>query len=183
MKKIALIVGHTARHQGAMNTAKGMGEYGFNNRLAKKISTLLSEAGLDPIIVYRKSYTGLPAKVNLTKADIAISLHCNAFNKKVSGCEVLHFIGSKTGFLLASCMQKAILGVLGNNDRGLKGIAYEYKGSKGDRGGWLVQKTKMPCVITEPFFIDNNEELDNALTKIDLLAKAYVDGIKRYISF
>ncbi|MDY7034072.1 MAG: N-acetylmuramoyl-L-alanine amidase, partial [Thermodesulfobacteriota bacterium] len=62
--------------------------------------------------------------------------------------------------------------VLGLKNRGLKPKTAE------DRGGYLLRNTIAACVIAEPFFIDNNEDLKTAIDKRDLLVKAYANGIE-----
>lgn len=182
MTKIALIVGHSKKDGGAVNLEKNINEFSFNDDLAKILFDKLTLKGHNPVIVYRESYSGLPAKVNATNADVALSLHCNAFNKQADGCEVLYYHKSTKGAKLAQHLVTSIVGMLGNPNRGIKPIAYEYVGSKGDRGGWIVEKTKMPCVIVEPFFIDYTPTLIYAMANKDALAQAYVDGLLEYLN-
>ena len=174
MKRIGIIVGHEPTKSGATSGTES--EYSFNNKLAPQIATQLMLAGdFEPVIIYRAhGYNELPKEVNKTGVDIAISLHCNAFNTKTSGCEVLYYGTSSNSRKLASALQHTLVVALGNKSRGAKGI------TAGDRGGSLLQKTSMPCVISEAFFIDNQEELANANKKLDKLAKAYADAVKAY---
>ena len=60
---------------------------------------------ITPKVVYRTTYAKLPRDVNMLAPDIAISLHCNAFDKKEHGSEVLYYKGSKKGELLARYLQ------------------------------------------------------------------------------
>lgn len=60
---------------------------------------------------------------------------------------------------------------LGINDRGIKPKTAE------DRGGFLLRYTSMPCLIAEPFFIDNDEDLAKANSNRDELVQAYADAI------
>jgi len=181
MIKIALIVGHSETSQGATNKTCGTSEFEFNKPLAIKIADLLYQNGVAVDIVYREgTYTGLPGLVNLTDASIAISLHCNAFNKKQNGTETLHYVKSKNGKRLAGLLQYEIVKCLGLKDRGLKPCQAKHKGKAGDRGGYLLKYTNMPCVITEPFFIDCDKSLNLAQSKFDELAQAYVNAIIKY---
>lgn len=182
MKKIALIIGHSETSQGAVNSNSGMTEFLFNEPLAHLVATKLITAGYEPLVIYRgESYSSLPGDVNKTGADIAVSLHCNAFNKESNGTETLYFKGSQKGFLLASCIQEQIVKCLGLKDRGIKPCKYKYVGKAGDRGGYLLEKTAMPCVIVELFFIDSDTSLELASLKIDELAQAYTKGIQNFI--
>ncbi len=181
MKKVALIIGHNEASQGASNKNSGVSEFMFNETLAMKIADLLVASGIRPFVVYRDgTYEELPAHVNLTEADIAISLHCNAFNKKQNGSETLYYVKSKNGKRLAGLIQNEIVKCLRLHDRGLKPCNVAHEGKAGDRGGHLLKYTDMPCAIAEPFFIDCDKSLALAQNKIDELAKAYVSAIIRY---
>lgn len=180
MITVGLIVGHKPTSKGAGNKAKGMYEFDINNKLASLVSEKLIEKGYDPIIIYRDTYSGLPDKVNRINPDIAISLHCNAFNTQASGSEVLYYEGSVKGEQLAKLLQTAIVDVMGESDRGVKPISYSHVGKAGDRGGYLVAKTTMPTVIVEPFFIDNTDSLTKAQKLMDELALAYTRAIDNY---
>lgn len=177
--KVALIVGHSRSSQGASNP-NGMTEFQFNEALAHSIAPALTQMGLDCELVYRKTYQQLPYDVNETDANIAISLHCNAFNKQVSGSEVLYYHTSSNGLKLAEYINEQIVFVLGLNNRGTKPIQGAHMGRAGDRGGHLLKHTYMPCVILEPFFIDNDSDLKLALDKFDELAKGIAKGIYEY---
>lgn len=181
MKKIALIIGHSETSQGASNKNTGVTEFMFNEPFSMLIADLLIEKGFAVNVIYRDgTYSELPELVNLTEADIAISLHCNAFNKKQNGTETLHYIKSKNGKRLAGLLQHEIVQCLGLHDRGLKPCQAKHQGKAGDRGGYLLKHTSMPCVITEPFFIDCDESLALANRKSPELAQAFVNAIIKY---
>lgn len=180
MKQVGLIVGHKPTSKGAGSIEKGIYEFDFNSQLASLIAERLIIKGFNPIIIYRDTYSGLPDKVNEINPDIAISLHCNAFNGKASGSEVLYHHTSKKGKQLAQLLQSEIVRVMSESDRGIKPIDYDHKGNQGDRGGWLVEKTSMPVVIAEPFFIDNFASLNKALTRMKFLAEAYAVAVDNY---
>lgn len=180
MKKIALIVGHSQAKQGASND-DGMTEYLFNDELAQMIAPILLERGYEPLIVYRQaSLRELVVAVNNTGADMALSLHCNAFNKKASGSEVLHYAGSANGERLARCINMNVLDALELPDRGLRPVDVAHQGRAGDRGGYLCFKTMMPTVILEPFFIDNDSDLARATENKFALAQAIARGAIEY---
>lgn len=182
MKKVALIIGHSAKSQGATNKNYGTSEFQFNGPLAHSVAEKLILEGCEPIIIYRDcSYSALPGKVNKTEADIAVSFHCNAFNEESNGSETLYYKLSSKGYLLASCIQEQIVKCLGLKDRGLKPCVASHKGKAGDRGGLLLKGTSMPCVIVEPFFIDSDASLELANHKFEDLAEAYTKGIVNYL--
>ena len=177
MQKVALVIGHSTIKQGAMNKSRGISEFNFNNRLARAIKDKVTGAKVE--LVYREgSYSALPGQINKLKPDFIISLHCNAFNEKIRGAETLYFKGSKKGSKLASLLQKKVFEALGIKNRGTKPKVGTHEGRAGDRGGHLLQNTNAPCIIAEPFFIDNNLDLSNAERKFSLLVDAYVNAIE-----
>ncbi len=180
MKTVCIVVGHTPQKSGAYNDNHELSEFDFNNKIAPELAKELRILGLRPIIVYRDTYTNLPAHVNETQADICLSLHCNAFDDDPHGSEVLYYHSSIKGKALAEMLLEPIVDVLGVRNRGIRPIDYDYQGKAGDRGGWLVEKSKMVCVIVEPFFIDADQSLELALSKQTELVKAIATGTKRF---
>jgi N-acetylmuramoyl-L-alanine amidase len=83
---------------------------------------------------------------------------------------VLHYRGSELGYRFASILQGHLLATLGLRNRGLKAVGLE------GRGGYLLAHTEAPCLIAEPFFIDNDADLAVAIGA-DALADAYVRAI------
>ncbi len=126
--------------------------------------------------VYRRTYQALPSDINELNPDFIISLHCNAFNQEASGCEMLYYHRSAKGKMMAAILQNDIRSVLNNNDRGIKAKSAE------DRGGFLLKYTNAPCVIAEPFFIDNNHELANAQDKYQQMVAAFAQSIESIAS-
>ncbi len=103
----------------------------------------------------------------LSSPDFIISLHCNAYNKQVSGTEVLYYHRSTKGKQAASILQAKLIEALSLPARGIKARTTE------DRGGYLLKYTAAPCIISEPFFIDNDDDLKVATEKRDRLVSAY----------
>lgn len=168
--KIALSIGHSESEQGAVNQTFGITEFMYNSGLAKLIQKELIKLGHDVDLVWRKELKDLPKQINSTNADICVELHCNAYNKIVSGSEVLHYPESPNGLALAEFIQEAIVDVLDLRDRGIKGSEREL----------ILRKTKMPCVIVEPFFIDNDMDMIIGNEHKKDLALAIASGIHEY---
>ena len=161
--KVALVVGHSVNSKGATNKKYNDSEFNFNKILAEQIKNTfdVSNSADSLEIVYRgdsdNGYTQLPYKINKLDVDLVISLHCNAFNTKVSGCEMLYYHKSIKGKEIAKIFQNTLVNTLGNKNRGIKPKNSE------DKGGHLLKNTNAPCIIVEPFFIDNDEDYLNAL--------------------
>ncbi len=168
-KLCALVIGHKKRSPGAVNESSGLTEFAFNDDLARRIEERTVSALIQRI--YRRTYAELPGDINALGPDFIVSLHCNAFDKSASGTETLYYHRSSTGKAMAEILQKHLVAALGLKDRGVKPKSSE------DRGGSLLKQAEAPCVIVEPFFIDNDADLKEAQTRIDALAGAYAAAI------
>lgn len=173
--RVGVVVGHSVKDPGAVN-ANGRTEFEFNSELAYMVSVELLKRDMDPVIIWRdRAYSAMPEKVNSFDVDFSIELHCNAFNTKASGSEVLFFNGSSNGCKLATFIQEEVVDVLGLPDRGAKGI------NRDDRGGLMLVKTVKPHVIIEPLFIDNVDDLTTGERLKTNMAAAIAKGCSRLI--
>lgn len=168
-KLCALVIGHKKGSPGAVNIKANLSEFDFNNNLAGIIEEQVRQIAVK--LVYRKTYTELPGDINALEPDVVISLHCNAFNRQASGTETLYYEKSVKGRQVAATIQRHLVNQLGLQDRGITA-----KGTE-DRGGYLLRYTKAPCVIAEPFFIDNDADLAVARKNLNGLALAYARAI------
>ena len=168
-KLCALVIGHKKSSPGASNNKSGLNEFDFNEKLAILIEKKAQKTQIQRI--YRRTYQELPNDINVLDPHFVVSLHCNAFNGRTSGTEVLYYHRSKLGESIAKVLQRHLVTFLGLRDRGIKEKTAE------DRGGYLLRYTKAPCVIAEPFFIDNNQDLAKAQENLEGLAGAYASAI------
>jgi N-acetylmuramoyl-L-alanine amidase len=168
-KLCALVIGHKKSSPGAVNARSNLSEFDFNDNLAIQIEKKVQKSKVQRI--YRRTYKELPGDINDLGPDFIVSLHCNAFNEKASGTEVLYYHKSEDGRKMAEFLLRHLLKCLDLTDRGVKPKTSE------DRGGYLLRYTRAPCVIAEPFFIDNDEDLDKAQNNLDELAAAYAAAI------
>lgn len=174
-KKICVIIGHGGNDCGAVNPTNKGTELAYNEKLAPRVADILTINGYKADI-YNRGYRKVEdiAHLNRQKYDLIISLHCNSYDSKVSGTEMLFWHKSKNSEKLAECLQKEIVGVFQLNDRKIKPI------KKGDRGWYLLYSTNAPCVILEPFFIDNDSDYHLGLERQESYANAIVKGINKY---
>ncbi len=170
-KLCALVIGHKKRSPGATNANANLSEFDFNEDLALRIEKRVQNVEVQRI--YRRTYKELPDDINALGPDFIVSLHCNAFNKKASGSEVLYYHRSEKGRKIAEILLGHLVKHLKLPDRGIKPKSAE------DRGGPLLRYTKAPCVIAEPFFIDNDEDLARAQEDLYGLAGAYTTAIDK----
>ena len=171
-KLCALVIGHKKSSPGAVNERAGLTEFDFNEELAIRIEKKVKKTEVQRI--YRRTYKELPDDINTLDPDFIVSLHCNAFNGRASGTEVLYYHKSEEGKKMAEILLNHLVEHLKLPNRGIKPKTAE------DRGGPLLRYTKAPCVIAEPFFIDNDSDLSRAQEDedIDELAVAYAKAIE-----
>ena len=168
-KLCALVIGHKKNSPGAKNKNSNLMEFDFNEALALSIEKKVKNVEIQR--VYRRTYNQLPDDINALKPDFIVSLHCNAYDAKASGTEVLYYHKSKKSKKIAKLLQKRLVNNLKLADRGVKPKSSE------DRGGYLLRYTNAPCIISEPFFIDNDDDLAKAKKKIKGLTSAYAKAI------
>ena len=179
--KVAIVVGHSKDRQGAANPDTGMAEYTFNYKVAQDIVSRLNNDeshSVEGVVVLRETtLRELPGKVNATGAVLCLSLHCNAFNRTARGCETLYYHTSKGGLAFAKTVQHELMELLNTKDRGIKPKSSE------DRGGYMLRETNMPCVIAEPFFIDEDQDYNMGMQYREdgQLAEAYTNAILNMI--
>ena len=116
--------------------------------------------------------------VNNNKCDLAIALHFNAFNEKVSGVEVLYSdvapgYNKNTTLKFADILLNQLIKDTGMVNRGLK---------KTNSGVGIIKRTKFPTVLSENGFIDHPTEYlwakdDN---KLNILAESHCKAVCEY---
>lgn len=166
--KIALIPGHgPAIDKGAENH-DGTTELEWNRDLVHRIAVHIGHRGEAVIVNRVKERLSPVSEINATGADVAVEFHLNSSNGKASGTEMIYI--SKAGQKLGRKLQAAAVGVLKLPDRGVK---TPFAG----RGGYFLTKTRMPAVIVESGFIDNDNDLLVLNARKEELARAYADAL------
>ena len=173
--KIAIVVGHNARAQGAVRVTDRVSEYVWNSDLAERI------ARLDPasVRVFKRTpgsgeISRVYGQVAAWGADCAVELHFNAFHDpSAHGCETLHGAAAASRDL-AALLQRHMLGALGNRDRGL------IRRTSGG-GSTAVNQRAQPVALVEPYFGSNPGECRLADERKDALARAILNGARAYL--
>ena len=140
------------------------------------IKELKAKGFIVETIIQEKNFSELPARINSINPDLILSIHSNCANGKASGTEVLYWKTSKKSKNLAQSIQNALVRVLKLPDRGIQPLGYT------DRGNALVRLTNAPCVILEPFFIDNPKDLATARQNLQGMARGIADSVKDWVS-
>ena len=169
--KIALVIGHNSRAQGAVRVTDGRSEYDWNSDLAgmirdhdpARIKIFTRQAGLG----YSREIDRVYRECDMWGATCTIELHFNASaSLSARGCLMLSS-GSKGSMALANALQRHCLSVMENPDRGVV-----VRGRK-DRGGRSLWQGKAPAVLTEPYFGSNRADCMRADANMDQLAEAH----------
>lgn len=179
MTKIAIVVGHNSKAQGAVRVLDGRTEFDWNNELAALIQSH------DPanIRVFRREAGGgysaeidrVYKQVDAWGADVSMELHFNAsVNPKANGGETLSS-GTNGSMALAKQVRTRLTKVLGNTDRGIKIVG------RHDRGGRSLWQGRAPAILTEPYFGSNPSECLTAQMHMDEMAEAYYRGALAFL--
>src|SRR5699024_7996812 len=153
----------------------GLREKDITLAITKKVGNILERHGVKVFYTRTNDKTvsleERTKRANRNKADIFVSIHTNAFDKKsAKGLETYHFPGSKNGRKLANCIQKRIKETgLYNSDRGVKTARF-----------WVLRKTTMPSALTEMAFITNAQDAKLLRNKQSQFATAIAKGILDY---
>ncbi len=160
MKKIALVVGHRSRSQGAYGNA-GHSEWSFYNDLVEEVIHAAKGMNVELKIFHRKEnghgYTQrmkhLHQEIDAWGGNISISCHFNASSHaSANGHEVLHCASSHTSAKYARIMNDIFTRHLPNRSRGIK------KRTKKQRGGGFLCRGRSYCILIEPFFASNQSD-------------------------
>ena len=171
MKVIVIDPGHGGRDPGAVGPG-GTKEADVNlaiahlgkSRLERDFTVFMTRQNDETVTLNTRS-----AFANAKRADLFISIHCNAATNPLANGTETYYI-SKDGARLAKGIHERLVD-LGLRDRGIKQETYA-----------VLRKTKMPAVLVEAAFISNPEEemrlgLIRFLTDV---ADAICDGVYDY---
>lgn len=175
--KIALVVGHNARAQGAVRVTDKRTEYDWNGMLAQAIHDIDPDAVR---IFHRKPEGGYSseirrvyAEVDAWGADCSLELHFNAFRESSTGCETLSS-GTAGSMVLAGLVQRYTLDAMPMADRGIKVVR------RGDRGGLSLWSGRAPAILTEPYFGSNPRDCNVADDHFAMLAEATYQAAREF---
>lgn len=175
-KIICVDAGHGGKDPGACSN--GVQEKEIALKIALKVKELLLMNNLD-VVMTRESdrydtVNEKARKANLAKADLFISIHCNAAEEpNANGTETLSYDLTGKSFQLAKCVQQELTNICQRRNRGVK--------ERKDLA--VLNSTQMPAILVETAFISNEEER-KLLQKEDFqnkLAVAIVKGICDYL--
>lgn len=170
-KKIALVIGHNSKAQGAIRITDKRTEYDFNEQLARAIMAVSPQhfkifkrtAGAGEIARCYGQISGLEFGGTL-------ELHFNSHgNTTATGTETLTS-GTTKSLRFAKAVQAAMVGALGLRDRGL--ITMGKDAPAGSRGKASLWAGVPPAILIEPFFGSNPSDCAAADRHFNALARA-----------
>ena len=172
MVKVFLSAGHGGSDPGAV--AYGLKEKDINLTIMTSCKEVLEKHGVEAVCSRLKDendpVTQEVIEANASGAVVAVSFHTNAGGG--DGSETFCKMTSENGQRLALLCEKYVK-ELGQNSRGVK------DGS----GLYFIRKTKMPAVLCECAFVDNNKDNDIIDTAAEQKAfgVAYAKAILEYL--
>lgn len=167
-KKIAIIVGHGSGDPGA-TAFDGSAEFDYNRTVAKLIQ-MATIPGKEIRLFFRDTagITGVNGKVRLWDDDLSLELHCNSYNGKAKGCEILALSGDKESILIGQQLAKKFCDRFGRVLRDGDGVKELKRKDRGHYSLALVDDGH-PSILLEPFFIDNKDEWVDPTTYANFL--------------
>lgn len=176
--KIAIVVGHNARAQGAVRVSDGRSEFDWNSELAE----MIQEHDPNGVrIFYRERGGGYSAEIDRVYrevdtwgADCSIELHFNASASASASGGLTLSSGTFGSLALAHAVRSRTAAVLGNTDRGVQ------IRKRRDRGGRSLWQGKAPAILTELYFGSNMRECLLASQHMDELAEAVFRGARSF---
>lgn len=172
--KVWLDAGHGGKDPGALGN--GVKEKDITLSVTLKVGEILKQHGIT--VGYSRTtdvfleLADRAKKANDFKADVFVSIHCNAFNNSsAKGVETYSHIGSVKGSRLAQSIQNSILSSkLYTVNRGTKTANFA-----------VLRLTNMPAALVEMAFITNAEDANILKNRQEDLATAISKGILSYL--
>ena len=172
-KRIVLDAGHGGRDSGARGEV--LLEKDVNLDVARRTAQLLRSRGaLARLTRDSDEYIDLftrPELANDCKADLFVSIHCNAMPRRNEGHGIETFYYRDDSKCLAYLLQDCLVSGLRRYDRGVKQARFV-----------VIRKTSMPSALVELMFLnhDTEEALLQQSAVRDTAAGAVAEGVRRY---
>ena len=167
---VAVNAGHCpGKDSGAVG--KFSKEADITRSIGLEVCKKLDSFGVKTVFVQEKDLAKVCRTANIKKADVFISIHCNAAeNKSANGTETFYWTSDKKSYNLATCVQTRLVDALKTRNRGVKD------------GTWLyvLKHTAMPAILTEVGFISNEKEERLISDNIKSIAGAIVKAVLDY---
>jgi N-acetylmuramoyl-L-alanine amidase len=180
---IVIDPGHGGSDPGAVNKQLNLTEAEVTLDISNRLARILKSQGWNVVMTRTSdvdvSYKGSSAKeelgarvkvANQAKADLFVSIHCNASVSPKSAGTSLHYY-KKGDYVLASTMHQAVLSSTGRNNRGVVPNRF-----------YVLAHSQMPAVLVETAFLTNPTEgaLLNDPAYRQKIAEGLAQGLRQY---
>ena len=139
-------------------------------KIGKRVEGYLRAVGYDVKLFQYDGLGEICFDANNWKADLFVSIHCNAATGSAKGTETFTSGGAKST-RLANCIQTQLVNSLPVVNRGVKTANY-----------YVLKNTDAPAVLVETAFIDNTDDAKLLLDREDDFARAIARGVTDYFS-
>lgn len=180
---IVLDPGHGGSDCGAMNRSLNLTEASVTLDICRRLQGILKAQGWNVIMTRTTdvdvSYANSSAREELgarckvandAKADLFVSVHCNASVNASSNGTSIHYY-KQSDYVLASQLQAPVMSSTGRNNRGLQANRF-----------YVLAHTQMPAVLVETAFLTNSTEgsLLNDPNYRQKIAEGLAQGLRQY---
>lgn len=153
MNKIAFVVGHDHKEQGAFSKHLNRTEFLYHLGVADYLP--FDVYWRNPNINgYKSKMQDLAKQINGKGYTAVVELHFNSATPTANGCEALFFGGSVIGKKWAQTFVEKTVKEYGTRNRGVLAVTNDKQ-----RGYWFLKLIDAPAIILEPFFGSNPESL------------------------
>ena len=149
-----------------------LSETSVNRAVGKELINVLRSAGHTVIDCTDNNLelAGRVQKANAQKADLFVSLHCNAFNGNAYGTETFVYNGNYSGKENNKAIAKRV------NDSVVSAFGFTNRGVKEDNF-YVLRETIAPAILIEMFFCDNSGDCNKYGGNAVKMARAIANGI------
>jgi N-acetylmuramoyl-L-alanine amidase CwlD len=180
---IVIDPGHGGSDCGALNRGLNLSEASVTLDICKRLQTILKNQGWNVVMTRTTdvdvSYANSSAREELgarckvandIKADLFVSVHCNASVNASSNGTSIHYY-KQSDYVLASQLQSSVMSSTGRNNRGLQANRF-----------YVLAHTQMPAVLVETAFLTNGTEgaLLNDPNYRQKIAEGLAQGLRQY---
>lgn len=167
--KIFINPGHGGADCGAVGN--GLKEADVVLRIGKRVENYLQAVDYDVKLFQYDGLQPICDDANAFKADLFVSIHCNAATGNAKGTETYWSGFSETSHRLAEKIQNQLVGSLPLTNRGVKSASF-----------YVLRNTNMPAVLVETAFIDNADDAKLLREREDDFAKAIARGVTDFFA-
>ena len=140
-------------------------EYERALAVGNRVMYYLQQVRYEVELYQKDGLADIVRNADASKANIFVSIHCNAANGSARGTETYCYYGANQGRQLATYIHNQLI------DRGVR-----------EAGFYVIKYTSMPAVLCELAFIDNYNDAQLLINEEDNMARAIARGITDYFT-